>query len=200
MKKITTLIFLLTNFIGNAQCPAPSNLNVYGNTIETYLSWTENGTATVWEVAIIPNYNIGDPIPISGTITSSNPHIFINLPPTCNAFFVRSICSATDISPWSVIGSGCSLNVHNYLVTLSNDNFLPNSNGFEIFPNPSKNIVQIKCISTIDKITVFDSLGKAILIQTQGNDKINVENISKGIYVIEIFTQNKKIYRKFIKE
>lgn len=118
-------------------------------------------------------------------------------------FFVRSVCSATDVSPWIAVGTlGCSTNVYNYLATLSNDSFtLNNENSvLQIFPNPSKNSFQIKCNSKIDKIILFDTLGKAILIQTQNNNEIDVENLSKGIYLIEVFTENEKIYKRFIKE
>ena len=74
------------------------------------------------------------------------------------------------------------------------------NSGLHLFPNPSKNIVQIKSNTKINKITVFDSLVKVILIQTQNNNEIDVENLSKGIYLIEVFSENEKKYRKFIKE
>lgn len=202
MKKIITLIILLTNFIVNAQCPTPSNLIASGFIGQTTLSWTENGTATTWEIVVIPNYSIGDSIPTAGIITTSNPFILTGLPPVCNAFFVRSVCTSTDISPWVVIGEGCSLNTYNWLLTLSNDSFITNSdnNRLQIFPNPTKNVIQIKNNSEIEKITIFDYLGKEIFTQTQNNNEINVENLSKGNYLIEILSENEKIYKKFIKE
>jgi len=201
MKKIITLVILLTN-LGYAQCPAPSNLTTYGSPIQTDLSWIENGTATSWEIAVIPNYNIGDPMPTSGIIASSSPFILTNLPPVCNAFFVRSICSATEISPWTAIGAGCSLNTYNWLLTLSNDSFISNSdnNKLRIFPNPTKNLIQIKSNSVIEKIILFDYLGKEILTQIQNNNEVDVQNLSKGIYLIEIHSENGKVYKKFIKE
>ena len=47
MKKLIILAILLTNFVSNSQCSAPTNINLINNiaflnTVE--LSWTENGT------------------------------------------------------------------------------------------------------------------------------------------------------------
>ncbi len=206
MKKIITSIILLAILIGNAQCPAPSNFTLsIPNANSAQLSWTENGTSNTWEIAIIPDFIIGTPLPSDALYTTtSNPFIVTGLSPTtgCDVFFVRSVCSTTVVSPWVAVGTlGCSTNVYNYLNTLSNDSFINNdANKLTLFPNPSKNIIQLKSNSKIDKISVYDSLGKVILIQPQNNNEINVENISKGVYLIEVFTENKKYYRKFIKE
>lgn len=208
MKKIIALLILLTFFKGNTQCPAPSNLNVVDNinllsTAE--LSWTENGNATAWDIAVVPDFNVGSQLPsLAWASATNNPFILTNIPPNfgCYAFFVRSVCSTTDISPWiAVASSGCSINVFNYLATLSNINFsINNDNNIKIFPNPSSNIFKIVSNTKVDKITIFDTLGKEILIQTQNNSEVNIEKLSKGIYLIEIISENEKIYKKLIKE
>lgn len=207
MKKIITLLVLLTFFKGNAQCPAPSSIIVIDNIAllsTAELSWTENGNATAWEIAVMSNFNIGDPLPSFGTITTNNPLILTNIPPGfgCYVFFVRSVCSVINVSPWvAVATSGCSNNINNYLATLSNNDFSINSdNNIKVFPNPSSSIFKIVSDTNIDKITIFDTLGKEILTQTQNNNEINIEKLSKGIYLIEITSENEKIYKKLIKE
>jgi Secretion system C-terminal sorting domain len=205
MKKIITLIILFTNLIGNAQCPAPSNLTYnYINPQDVQLSWTENGTANTWDITVVPNFYVGAPLPSdSYYVTSSNSFILVNFPPTgCNVFFVRSRCSATVVSPWVALAtSGCNTNVYNYLATLSNNNFsINNDKSIKIFPNPSSTIFKIVSDTKVNKITLFDALGKEILIQSQNNSEVNVEKLSKGIYLIEIISENEKIYRKFIKD
>ena len=125
MKKIITLLILITFFKGNAQCPAPSNL-IYStvNTSDALLSWTENGTATTWDIAVVPDFYVGAPLPSNGWVSAStNPFTYVGLPPGCNVFFVRSVCSTTDVSPWTAVASsGCPINIINYLATLSNNN------------------------------------------------------------------------------
>ena len=205
MKITITIIILLTNFVCNSQCQAPSNL-VYSivNTQDALLSWTENGTATTWDITVVPDFYVGAPLPTdSYYVSSTNPFTFANFPPTgCNVFFVRSRCSVTEVSPWVALGtSGCDTNIYNYLATLSNNNFsINNDNNIKIFPNPSSTIFKIVSDTKIDKITLFDTLRKEILTQTQNNNEFNVENLSKGIYLIEIHSENEKIYKKFIKE
>ena len=209
MKKLIILAVLLTNFVSNSQCPAPSNVNLINNIVflnTAELSWTENGTATSWEIAIVPDFNVGSTIPTTGWIAAtSNPFIITGLPPSfdCYAFFVRSACSSTDVSNWTGASTlGCSITAYNWFLTLSNDNFVSNfeNNELQIYPNPTKNIIHIKNNTEIEKIKIFDSVGKEVLTQTQNKNEINVENLSKGIYLIEIHSENEKVYRKFIKE
>ncbi len=204
MKKIITSIILLTNLIGNAQCPVPSNLSYISiNPQDVQLNWTENGNANNWDITVVPNFYVGTPLPTdSYYVSSTNPFIFVNFPPTgCNVFFIRSRCSSTEVSQWVALAtSECDTNVYSYLATLSNNDFLIINNEVKIYPNPTKNIIQIENKSEIEKIKIFNYLGKEVLTQTRNNNEINVENLSKGIYLIEIYSENQKVYKKFIKE
>lgn len=207
MKNIFNLLAIIAFFNGNSQCPPPTILYVVDNIAllnSAELSWTENGVATNWELAVIPDFNVGSSLPSNiGVTTNINPFVLVNLPPSygCYVFFVRSLCSTTDMSSWVAIGTaGCSTEVNNYLATLSNNSFLFNDSKVIVFPNPSNSFIQIKSASTVDKLTVFDSLGKVVPLQTQNNNEINVENLANGIYFIEILTDNETIYKKFVKK
>ena len=162
MKKLYFLIILFTCFLGVAQCPAPTNLSVTSNGIDAQLSWTENGTATMWEVSVIPDYVIGISQPTVGIITSSNPFVITGLTPgMCYVFYIRSICSSTDFSSWTAIAyTGCSVFVYNYIATLSNNNSFSNIDNkeFTIYPNPAQKTLQLhtKTDLTIDKIIITD--------------------------------------------
>jgi gliding motility-associated-like protein len=83
-------------------CPKPVLLTTTNITASSAtLSWTEIGTATAWEILVLP---IGSPLPIATSlgIATTNPYFVTNLPPaTAYTFYVRSICSLTDIGPWS---------------------------------------------------------------------------------------------------
>jgi gliding motility-associated-like protein len=84
-------------------CPKPTAVVVsnIGQTTAT-VTWTEVGTATSWEVLLLP---AGSPAPLpsaSGTITTTNPFFATNLTAaTSYDVYVRAICSPTDISFWS---------------------------------------------------------------------------------------------------
>ncbi|MBC5833522.1 T9SS type A sorting domain-containing protein [Flavobacterium sp. F372] len=206
MKKITLLV-LFSVIIGNAQCPVPSNLTLsipYPTAAQ--LSWTENGTATAWEVTVVPDFYVGAPLPTdSYYVTSSNPFIFVNFPPTgCNVFFVRSRCSPTDASSWVALGSlGCSTNVYSYLATLSNNSFSLNldNNELQIFPNPSKDILNINLTNkNATSISIYNSLGQLVLSVIQPKSTLNVSELKTGTYFMKVNFENETKTVTFIKE
>ena len=190
--------------MANAQCPAPTNFTVTNtNPIEAVLSWTENGTATSWEVTFDPNYIVGSqPSPVAWMAAPTNPFQINGIPPGCNVFFVRSRCSLANASTFAIAAtSGCSATIINYLATLSNDSFENNgTNKLTLFPNPTNEILKLKSNSFIDKVIISDFLGKVILVETNNANEINVESLSKGIYIIEAISGKDTFFSKFIKE
>lgn len=204
MKKILTLSIFFIYSLGISQCHAPSDFTVINNISSAELSWTEIDWATEWEIAVTPDFVIGTPLPSSGVITTNNiSFIMTGLPSGCNVFYVRSVCFPGNDSPWTMVASSaCSPNVIYYITTLSNNNFIINSDSKElkIYPNPSKKEIQLKYKTKIDKIIISDLSGKVILIQTQNTDKIEIEQLSNGMYIVEVFSGEEKFNRKFIKE
>jgi hypothetical protein len=88
-------------------CPSPTNLtSTHPNVVSADLSWTEVGTANNWEL-IIQTYN--GPVPTNastGTTVSltAGPTVTFNsgiLAPGIYEYYVRSVCSDIDKSPWS---------------------------------------------------------------------------------------------------
>jgi len=83
-------------------CPRPSNVIAnYNNPTNLSLSWTENGSATQWEVLAVPANGEAPTSTSTGTLTSSNPYVFDSLTPADYVFYVRAVCSASDSSNWS---------------------------------------------------------------------------------------------------
>ncbi len=205
MKKIITLLVLLTFFKGNTQCPAPSNL-AYStvNVQDVVLSWTENGTATEWDVTVVPNFYVGAPLPTdSYYVSTTNSFVFANFPTTgCNVFFVRSRCSTTEVSPWVALAtSGCDTNVTNYLATLYTNDF-SFKNSFKIFPNPSKDILFIENFEKqIQKIEFFDLQGRIIKKVNENNVKyqIDISNLQAATYLIKLSTETGSETVRFVK-
>jgi len=81
-------------------CPAPNALNTSNVTVTSVdLGWTENGTATSWEV----EYGPAGFVPGAGTsvITATNPHNLTGLTgATSYDFYVRAVCGPADSSLW----------------------------------------------------------------------------------------------------
>ena len=74
---------------------------------------------------------------------------------------------------------------------------------FEMFPNPASDNVSIQLPSGAENATVefYDSLGRLALSKkvTRINNKMDVNALSKGIYILKVFTADQIGSQKFIK-
>lgn len=206
MKNILTLFIFLTVRFGIAQCPAPSNLTIstpYPTAVN--LSWTENGTATFWEVAVVPDFYVGAPLPTNSVLFAyTSPFLITGFPPAygCYAFFVRSVCSPSDVSSWTAVGSsGCSTNVYAYLNTLSNANFSL-EDYFSLSPVPAKDFINITNNQqvAIKSISVYNMLGQLVQTFINPSNTIDVSNLKSGSYILKMKTENGVLSSKFLKE
>ncbi|WP_162126508.1 T9SS-dependent choice-of-anchor J family protein [Flavobacterium phycosphaerae] len=96
-------------------CPAPTNITSTAVTqTSVTLGWTELGTATSWEVFVVPSNSTAPLATDSGQVVTTNPAVISGLnPQTTYSCYVRSICSASDLSNWSL--------KIDFTTTLSND-------------------------------------------------------------------------------
>lgn len=70
-----------------------------------------------------------------------------------------------------------------------------------IYPNPVKNVLTIKKnIKKTDKIRIIDLTGKTIKTIESNSNKIDVSSLLKGIYFLEITTNDSVLVQKLIKE
>lgn len=75
-------------------------------------------------------------------------------------------------------------------------------NGFQIYPNPSNNIITLET-TQVDKATysIYDLTGRLIQADTFAQKKqINVTSFADGVYVIDVRTQDGIVRKKFIKQ
>ena len=67
-----------------------------------------------------------------------------------------------------------------------------------LYPNPTTGKVLIKTNSRIDKIEIYDTLGKLIASESR-TDYFNFESMKDGLYIMRIFSNNKVVNKKIIK-
>ncbi len=70
---------------------------------------------------------------------------------------------------------------------------------FQIYPNPALDYLNIKTQSTNYNVTIYNSLGQKVNA-TLSENRIDISNLSDGIYFIKIETETGSAARKFIKQ
>jgi len=83
-------------------------------------------------------------------------------------------------------------------ITLSTENYKINTEKVKIFPNPSKNSIQVSGLSEAEAYEVFSVLGAKVNNgKIADNEKIDIQNLTNGLYFLK-FKNGNTI--KFIKE
>ncbi|WP_415376350.1 GEVED domain-containing protein [Patiriisocius sp. Uisw_017] len=85
---------------------------------------------------------------------------------------------------------------------LANENPLVNGLDFLIYPNPANSILNVKTMNQVAVLTysIYNIIGQQIAKGTLENDIISVQNISSGIYILELNDGSTTIEKRFIKE
>lgn len=73
---------------------------------------------------------------------------------------------------------------------------------FSSYPNPTSDYLNITASKKIERVQIFNIIGKSVINLTPNTEKakINVQNLRKGIYLINATIDGKKGAYKFIKE
>jgi hypothetical protein len=70
----------------------------------------------------------------------------------------------------------------------------------QIFPNPTHKEIFIKSELLVKKVEIYSVIGVLLLSENKIQKKIDVANLSKGIYILKIDFENDIVLRKFVKE
>lgn len=79
---------------------------------------------------------------------------------------------------------------------LANEDFSL-SNNFKIHPNPTSGFFKISSDKVINEVKVYNAIGQ--IIYTTSHSEVDISNQPVGVYLIEIFSENKKTIQKIIK-
>lgn len=70
-----------------------------------------------------------------------------------------------------------------------------------VFPNPTRNILNIQTQVSIIEASVYDMLGKKMKVSQLSTNSLDVSNLANGVYMIKIIGENDKtFFTKFIKK
>ncbi len=170
------------------------------------LGMKTNGT--LWSWGYNNHGQLGD-----GTLVSKNAPIQIGTATDWQDIFANGFRSASfsttnlDLYAWGLnaqvqLGDGTSIDrttpVQIICTPLSNEQFI--ANDFMLYPNPATSVLNMVSDNHyIESAKVFNLIGEQIPVQNE-NDQLNVGHLSKGLYVLEITSEGKKFYKKFLKE
>lgn len=73
-------------------------------------------------------------------------------------------------------------------------------NEFKIFPNPTLNIININSKLKVEKIRIYDTKGVLLKTSNVQSNKMNLEKLNKGTYVVEFLFRDYCIVRKIVKK
>ncbi|MBB6369105.1 T9SS type A sorting domain-containing protein [Chryseobacterium shigense] len=68
-----------------------------------------------------------------------------------------------------------------------------------IYPNPVQDILYIRSGEKIIKTEIYDASGRILNAKGVNGNSVNVSELAKGSYIITLFTKDKTVVRKFIK-
>ena len=82
---------------------------------------------------------------------------------------------------------------------LSSDSFFKNN--FSLYPNPVNNVlnISIKNELSITKLTITDINGRIVISESSVINSLNVSDLSSGIYLVSVETNEGKGTTKFVK-
>jgi beta-glucanase (GH16 family) len=86
-----------------------------------------------------------------------------------------------------VVGNNCALEVPAYSEL---DQFS--------FQNPAVDYLSISSAIELDKVEVYSLLGHLLVSTTTDFNRINIQNISKGVYIVAVYSGNRKSFKKMI--
>jgi len=74
------------------------------------------------------------------------------------------------------------------------------ANQLSIFPNPTKDEIFIKSDLQIEKVEIYSLAGSLLLSKNDFDGKISVSALSKGIYLLKVYTDKGLTIRKIVKD
>jgi len=154
-----------------------ADFNYTGNPVVNFTNTSTNGNNYSW--------NFGD----GNTSLLQNP---TNTYTTTGNYTVELTTYSTD----TCFSSTTTQTVN---VTITGIENRSNSTEIKIYPNPANNYIEIETTLQYSSIKIIDLTGKTIK-QTTLKTKIDVSNLTNGIYFIQIIGKRNTIMQKFVKK
>ena len=89
------------------------------------------------------------------------------------------------------------------ILTIGTENLTENNKEVLIYPNPANQqlFIQLQTVEPLVKVEMFDVFGKMVFNKSINNHQIvelNLSNLSKGVYLLQLSLQNKLLEKKVV--
>jgi hypothetical protein len=181
------------------------NIEIGGNISLTNLNSLENVTSIDGPITIIFNDELTSLAGLENIMASSIGYLTIAYNSLLTTCAVQSICDFL-VNPTGDVqindnAPGCNSQeeVEQECLTIGNSIYTPEPE-FKIFPNPTKGKISILSngYERIKKVTIHNHFGQIVLQKSDYIEKIDISTFDKGIYIIELLTDNLIIREKII--
>lgn len=158
-------------------------------------------TKTVFRVKVFQNINLTIGFFPIGTVTQTSYTYYAN-----NAGVIEPLFRDTSFTVnVPLLGDPQNTNqaqVISNSLTLGLDENIWLINKINFYPNPASNLLTIdnKSNQEIKSISLNDTNGRSILEFKSTSNQIDISNLSKGLYLVKIKTENGSIVKKLLKE
>jgi PKD repeat protein len=154
-----------------------ADFNYSGDTTINFTNTSTNGTSYFW--------NFGD----GNTSTLQNP----------NHTYTTGGNYTVQLTTFSNDSCHSSVSIQNIIITTTQIEETKNSKNLIIFPNPANNFIEIKTDLDYSSVSIMDVTGKTIKHVISQN-RIDISDLTNGIYFIKITGKENTVIRKFVKE
>lgn len=167
--------------------PIPISANNIGNDYESMLVHVE-GICT--QLATNNYWKIHDG---TGEISiHNNPHYSIT-PAINQSYSVNGILTVSNY--------GWFVELYDYTVNINEQDI--NSHSISLFPNPASNLIFLNTSINIEKIEIYDIIGKhlkTIKCNPSNSNRFDISFLPSGVWLMKIYGQNNTFVKKFIKK
>ncbi len=191
----------------NSECAGTSNEAVEGSFSLGYnYEFTTNGTDVTFTFELLDDEKVG----VVAFLWQQSPFIETQMDLVSGKKFTKTLSGFTNGETINYackfafagglaatkyfsykVGNACTLNTESNMLEAS----------LEFYPNPVKNILNVKSKTLeVSKIEIYSVLGKKMKVFTTNLTKIDVEDLSSGLYLIKVFADDVSYTTKFIKE
>ncbi|WP_051259626.1 peptide-N-glycosidase F-related protein [Epilithonimonas tenax] len=185
-------MYLQNSTSGQIICAEPSNFkitNQFGPTVN--IGWKENGNSSQWET-IWSRKSVYTPLyedihQIQNTPVDSRNDLTTNW---LYEMYVKSKCTSELNSIWR--GP-----IFSTVIRLGTDE--TSRKKVSVYPNPTKDFVNITASSEVNKLTIFGTDGKQLL--DTASSKIDLTQLPTGVYMMKIdFADGTSSFQKMMKQ